>query len=191
MQFAEVVIVLLDATIPFEKQDLTIASLAEREGRAIVIGVNKWDLIEARGSKLSEMRESAERLLPQIKGVPVVPVSGRTGFGLDKLLEACFKVAETWNRRLSTSRINRWLSTALDANPPPAVAGRRIKIRYMTQPKARPPTFVVFGNQLAGLPKSYQRYLVNQMRAVLDLPGVPIRLVMRQGDNPYDKNRNR
>ena len=191
VQFAEVVIVLLDATIPFEKQDLTIAALAEREGRAIVIGVNKWDLIEARGSKLSEMRESAERLLPQIKGVAVVPVSGRTGFGLDKLLEASLKVAETWNRRVSTARINRWLSTALDANPPPAVSGRRIKIRYMTQPKARPPTFVLFGNQLNGLPRSYQRYLVNQMREVLDLPGVPIRIVTRQGDNPYDKNKNR
>jgi GTP-binding protein len=191
VQFAEVVIVLLDATIPFEKQDLTIAALAEREGRAIVIGVNKWDLIEARGSKLSEMRESAERLLPQIKGVPVVPVSGRTGFGLDKLLEASFKVAETWNRRVSTSRINRFLASAIETNPPPAVSGRRIKIRYMTQPKARPPTFVLFGNQLNGLPRSYQRYLVNQMRETLDLPGVPIRLVTRQGDNPYDKNKNR
>ena len=191
VQFAEVVIVLLDATIPFEKQDLTIAALAEREGRAIVIGVNKWDLIEARGSKLSEMHESAARLLPQIKGVPVVPVSGRTGFGLDKLLEASFRVAETWNRRLSTARLNRWLSATLDTNPPPAVSGRRIKIRYMTQAKARPPTFVLFGNQLTGLPRSYQRYLVNGLREAMDLPGIPIRMVMRQGDNPYDKNRRR
>ena len=191
VQFAEVVVVLLDATIPFEKQDLTIAALAEREGRAIVIGVNKWDLIEARGSKLSEMHESASRLLPQMKGVPVVPVSGRTGFGLDKLLEASFRVAETWNRRLSTARLNRWLSATLDANPPPAVSGRRIKIRYMTQAKARPPTFVLFGNQLTGLPRSYQRYLVNGLREAMDLPGVPIRIVMRQGDNPYDKNRKR
>ncbi len=191
VQFAEVVIVLLDATIPFEKQDLTIAALAEREGRAIVIGVNKWDLIEARGSKLSEMRESAERLLPQIRGVPVVPVSGRTGFGLDRLLEASFRVAETWNRRLSTARLNRWLGGALDANPPPAVSGRRIKIRYMTQAKARPPTFVLFGNQLVALPKSYQRYLVNGLRETMELPGVPIRMVMRQGENPYDKNRKR
>ena len=191
VQFAEVVIVLLDATIPFEKQDLTIAALAEREGRAIVIGVNKWDLIEARGSKLSEMHESAARLLPQIKGVPVVPVSGRTGFGLDKLLEASFRVAETWNRRLSTARLNRWLSATLDANPPPAVSGRRIKIRYMTQAKARPPTFVLFGNQLSGLPRSYQRYLVNGLREAMDLPGIPIRLILRQGDNPYDKNRKR
>ncbi len=191
VQFAEVVIVLLDATIPFEKQDLTIAALAEREGRAIVIGVNKWDLIEARGSKLSEMRESAERLLPQIKGVPVVPLSGRTGFGLDKLLEASLRVAEIWNRRLSTARLNRWLSAAIDANPPPAVSGRRIKIRYMTQAKARPPTFVLFGNQLVALPRSYQRYLVNGLRAATDLPGVPIRLVMRQGENPFDKNKRR
>ncbi len=191
VKFAEVVIVLLDATIPFEKQDLTIADLAEREGRAIVIGVNKWDLIEARGSKLSEMREAAERLLPQIRGAPVVPVSGQTGFGIDKLLEAAFRVAETWNRRLSTSRLNRWLENAIDANPPPAVSGRRIKIRYMTQAKARPPTFVLFGNQLVALPKSYQRYLVNGLREAMDLPGVPIRMIMRQGENPYDKNRKR
>ena len=191
VQFAEVVIVLLDATIPFEKQDLTIAALAEREGRAVVIGVNKWDLIEARGAKLNEMRESAERLLPQIRGAPVVPVSGQTGFGLDKLLEAAWGAAETWNRRLSTARLNRWLAGAIDANPPPAVSGRRIKIRYMTQAKARPPTFILFGNQLAVLPTSYQRYLVNGLRQTMDLPGVPIRMVMRQGDNPYDKNRRR
>ncbi len=191
VQFAEVVIVLLDATIPFEKQDLTIAALAEREGRAVVIGVNKWDLIEARGAKLSEMRESAGRLLPQIRGAPVVPVSGQTGFGLDKLLEAAWGAAETWNRRLSTARLNRWLAGAIDANPPPAVSGRRIKIRYMTQAKARPPTFILFGNQLAGLPTSYQRYLVNGLRQTMDLPGVPIRMVMRQGENPYDKGRRR
>ena len=191
VQFAEVVIVLLDATIPFEKQDLTIAALAEREGRAVVIGVNKWDLIEARGAKLNEMRESAGRLLPQIRGAPVVPVSGQTGFGLDKLLEAAWGAAETWNRRLSTARLNRWLAGAVEANPPPAVSGRRIKIRYMTQAKARPPTFILFGNQLTMLPTSYQRYLVNGLRQTMDLPGVPIRMVMRQGENPYDKTRRR
>ena len=191
VKFAEVVVVLLDATIPFEKQDLTIADLAEREGRAVVIGVNKWDLVEARGSTLSSLREEAERLLPQLKGAPLVPVSGRTGFGLDKLLEACFRMAEVWNRRLSTARLNRWLGAALEANPPPAVSGRRIKIRYMTQAKARPPTFVLFGNQLAGLPKSYTRYLVNGLRETMDLPGVPIRVVLRQGENPYDKGKPR
>ena len=191
VKFAEVVVVLLDATIPFEKQDLTIADLAEREGRAVVIGVNKWDLVEARGSKLSELREEAERLLPQLRGAPLVPVSARSGFGLDKLLEACFRIAETWNRRLSTARLNRWLGATIDANPPPAVSGRRIKIRYMTQAKARPPTFVLFGNQLVGLPKSYTRYLVNGLRETMDLPGVPIRMLLRQGENPYDKGKGR
>ncbi len=188
-KFAEVVIVLLDATIPFEKQDLTIADLIEREGRGLVIGLNKWDLIEARGSRLSELREDANRLLPQLKGMPVVPVSGLNGQGLDKLLEAVVKVHEVWNKRISTGKLNRWLTATVDATPPPAVSGRRIKLRYMTQPKARPPSFVMFGNQLRDLPTSYQRFLVNGLRESFDLPGVPIRLSMRQGDNPYDKRK--
>ncbi len=189
VKFAEVVVVLLDATIPFEKQDLTIASLTEREGRAIVIGLNKWDLIEAKGSRLSALREDADRLLPQVRGMPVVPLSGLTGFNLDKLMEATVRVHAIWNRRIATSRLNRWLETVLEQNPPPAVSGRRIKIRYMTQAKARPPTFILFGNQLAGLPGSYSRFLVNGLRETFDLPGVPIRLILRQGDNPYDKRR--
>ncbi len=187
VKFAEVVVVLLDSTIPFEKQDLTIADLTEREGRAIVIGLNKWDLIEARGSVLSELRAEADRLLPQIKGMPVVPVSGLTGFGTDKLMEAVVRVHATWNRRISTARLNRWLGAALERNPPPAVSGRRIKIRYMTQPKARPPTFILFGNQLVSLPSSYSRFLVNGLREAFDLPGVPIRLIFRQTENPYGR----
>lgn len=187
VQFAEVVVLLLDATIALEKQDLTIADLVEREGRALVVGLNKWDLIETRGATLSHLREEAERLLPQLRGMPVVPVAGLTDFNLDKLLEAVVRVHETWNRRISTARLNRWLTGALDANPPPAVSGRRIKIRYLTQAKSRPPTFVVFGNQLAALPKSYSRYLVNGLRDTFGLPGVPIRLILRQGENPYDR----
>ena len=188
-RFAEIVIVLLDATIPFEKQDLTIVDLVEREGRGLVIGLNKWDLIEARGARLSELRLEADRLLPQVKGTPVVPVSGLTGQGVDKLVEAAIKVHETWNRRIATGKLNRWLAATLETTPPPAVSGRRIKIRYMTQPKARPPTFVLFGNQLQDLPTSYQRFLANGLREAFDLPGVPIRLQLRQTDNPFDKAR--
>jgi GTPase len=185
VRFAEVVVVLLDATIPFEKQDLTITDLAAREGRALVIGVNKWDLIAEKGPKLIELREEAERLLPQVRGVPVVPVSGATGQGLDALIEAILRVHEVWNRRISTGRLNRWLEGVLEQTPPPAVSGRRIKIRYMTQPKARPPYFVVFGNQLDELPESYQRFLTNGLRQTFGLLGTPIRLQLKQGDNPY------
>jgi GTP-binding protein len=185
VRFAEVVVVLLDATIPFEKQDLTITDLAAREGRAVVIGVNKWDLIADKPAKIVELREEAERLLPQVRGAPVVPVSGATGQGLDALMEAILHVHEVWNRRISTARLNRWLEGVLDQTPPPAVAGRRIKIRYMTQPKARPPTFVVFGNQLDQLAESYQRFLINNLRQSFNLPGVPIRITLKQGENPY------
>ena len=188
-RFAEVVIVLLDATIPFEKQDLTIVDLIEREGRGLVIGLNKWDLVESRGARLSELREKADRLLPQVQGTPVVPVSGLTGQGLDKLLEAVVHVHQVWNKRISTGKLNRWLTATVDATPPPAVSGRRIKLRYITQPKARPPSFVLFGNQLKELPTSYQRFLTHGLRETFDLPGVPIRLSLRQGDNPYDKRK--
>lgn len=186
VKFAEVVVVLLDATIPFEKQDLTIADLCEREGRALVIGLNKWDLIEKRGATLSVLKEETERLLPQIKGVPVVPLSGLSGQGIDRLMEAVLKVHAVWNQRVPTARINRWLEGVLAHHPPPAVSGRRIKLRYMTQAKARPPSFVLFGNQLDALPESYKRYLVNSMRETFDLPGVPIRLTMRTSENPFE-----
>jgi GTPase len=185
VRFAEVVVILLDATIPFEKQDLTITDLAAREGRALVIGVNKWDLIADKGPKLIELREEAARLLPQVRGVPVVPVSGATGQGLDDLMDAVLRVHEVWNRRISTAKLNRWLETVLDHQPPPAVAGRRIKIRYMTQPKARPPHFVLFGNQLDELAESYQRFLTNGLRETFSLYGTPIRITLKQGENPY------
>jgi GTPase len=190
-KFAEVVVLLLDAAIPFEKQDLTLADLVEREGRALVIGLNKWDLIEAKGAKLSELREEAARLLPQVKGAPVVPVSGATGQGIEHLMDAVFHVHEIWNKRISTGRLNRWLEAAIEQTPPPAVAGRRIKIRYMTQLRARPPYFVIFGNQLEALPASYERFLVNGLRQAFDLPGVPIRISKKTSDNPYAGKRSR
>jgi GTP-binding protein len=189
VRFAEVVVVLLDATIPFEKQDLSIVDLVEQEGRALVIGLNKWDLVADQQGLLSELKEKATRLLPQVKGAPVVPLSGLAGSGIDPLMKAVFQVYETWNRRISTAKLNQWLQEAIDANPPPAVSGRRIKIRYMTQVKSRPPHFAIFGNQLDALPKSYTRYLVNNIRAAFDLPGIPIRVSLRMGQNPYDKER--
>jgi GTPase len=187
VRFAEVVVVLLDATIPFEKQDLSIVDLIEQEGRAIVIGLNKWDLVADKPGLLKELREKATRLLPQVRGAPLVPISGLAGEGLGRLMQAVVGADEVWNRRIATARLNQWLEGALAANPPPAVSGRRIKIRYMTQAKARPPTFAIFGNQLDALPKSYTRYLVNALREAFDLPGVPIRMSLRTGKNPFDK----
>jgi GTPase len=190
-KFAEVVVLLLDAGVPFEKQDLTLADLAEREGRALVIGLNKWDLIAAKGTTLPELRAEAVRLLPQVKGAPVMPVSGATGEGVERLIEAIFRVHEIWNKRISTARLNRWLTATLEQTPPPAVAGRRIKIRYMTQLRARPPYFILFGNQLDALPASYQRFLANGLRQAFDLPGVPIRISKKTSDNPYAGKRSR
>ncbi|HEX2510430.1 MAG TPA: ribosome biogenesis GTPase Der, partial [Microvirga sp.] len=189
VRFAEVVVVLLDATIPFEKQDLSIVDLVEQEGRALVIGLNKWDLVADQPGLLKELREKATRLLPQVRGVPIVPLSGLAGSGIDSLMKAVVDAYGVWNRRIPTAKLNQWLEGALEANPPPAVSGRRIKIRYMTQVKARPPHFAVFGNQLDALPKSYARYLVNGLREAFDLPGVPIRISLRMGQNPFDKRR--
>jgi GTP-binding protein len=187
VRFAEVVVVLLDATIPFEKQDLTIIDLVESEGRAVVIGLNKWDLVADQPGLLKQLREDCTRLLPQVRGVSVVPLSGLAGEGLDKLMQAVVQAAEVWDKRISTSRINDWLNEATSRNPPPAVSGRRIKIRYATQVKSRPPHFALFGNQLNALPKSYTRYLVNGLREAFELPGTPIRLSLRTSQNPFDK----
>jgi GTP-binding protein len=189
VRFAEVVVILLDATIPFEKQDLSIVDLVEQEGRALVIGINKWDLVADQPGLLKDLKEKATRLLPQVRGAPVVPLSGLAGSGIDPLMKAILQVYETWNRRISTAKLNQWLGEATGANPPPAVSGRRIKIRYMTQVKSRPPHFAVFGNQLDALPKSYSRYLVNGLREAFELPGTPIRISLRTGQNPYDKER--
>ncbi|WP_442881207.1 ribosome biogenesis GTPase Der [Bosea sp. (in: a-proteobacteria)] len=187
IRFAEVVVVLLDSTIPFEKQDLTLVDLTEREGRCVVIGLNKWDLVADKAGLLAELKEKANHLLAQVRGVEIVPLSGLAGEGIDRLMQAVFRSYDVWNRRVSTARINRWLEGVLSAHPPPAVAGRRIKIRYMTQAKARPPTFALFGNQLDHLPVSYTRYLVNNLREAFELPGTPIRLHTRGGANPFDK----
>jgi GTP-binding protein len=188
IKFAEVVVVLLDATIPFEKQDLQIVDLIVREGRALVIGINKWDLVEDRAAKLKELREEADRLLPQVRGVQLVTLSGINGQGLDRLMDACVRAYDLWNTRISTGRLNRWLTGLLEHHPPPAVSGRRLKIRYMTQAKTRPPMFVLFGSRPEAMPESYLRYLVNGLRETFEMPGVPIRIQMRSGgDNPYDK----
>ncbi|MCJ2104230.1 ribosome biogenesis GTPase Der [Methylobacterium sp. E-041] len=187
VRFAEVVVVLLDATIPFEKQDLTIVDLVESEGRSLVIGLNKWDLVADQPGLLKSLREDCTRLLPQVRGVAVVPLSGLAGDGVDKLMQAVVQAAEVWDTRISTSRINDWLSEATQRNPPPAVSGRRIKIRYATQVKSRPPHFALFGNQLNAMPKSYTRYLTNSLREAFALPGTPIRLSLRTSSNPFDK----
>ncbi|CAM3941495.1 ribosome biogenesis GTPase Der [Paracoccus yeei] len=187
VRFAEVVVVLLDVGIPFEQQDLRIADFAESEGRAVVIAANKWDLEDDKPHKLNELREAFERLLPQLKGAPLVTVSARTGKGLDRLHNAILKAHEVWNRRVPTARLNQWLGAMTEAHPPPAPGGRRIRLRYMTQVKTRPPAFVVMATHVDKLPDSYQRYLVNGLRADFDMPGTPIRLTFRdQGTkNPY------
>ncbi|WP_420555504.1 ribosome biogenesis GTPase Der [Roseovarius sp.] len=187
VKFAEVVVVLLDAAIPFEQQDLRIADLAEREGRAVVVAVNKWDIEDDKQGKLRDLREAFERLLPQLRGAPLVTVSAKTGKGLDRLHAAVEKAYDVWNRRVSTARLNRWLTGVLEAHPPPAPGGRRIKLRYMTQAKTRPPGFVVMCSHPDKMPASYSRYLVNGLREDFDMPGTPIRLTLRsQSDkNPY------
>ncbi|MFK7753927.1 MAG: ribosome biogenesis GTPase Der [Sedimentitalea sp.] len=187
VKFAEVVVVLLDAAIPFEQQDLRIADLAEREGRAVVVAVNKWDIEDDKQNKLRDLRESFERLLPQLRGAPLVTVSAKTGRGLDRLHDAILRAYDIWNRRVTTAQLNRWLTGMLEAHPPPAPGGRRIKLRYMTQAKTRPPGFVVMCSHPDKMPASYSRYLVNGLRLDFDMPGSPIRLVLRsQNDqNPF------
>jgi GTP-binding protein len=185
IRFAEVVIVLIDAQTPFEEQDIRIADLVEREGRAIVIAVNKWDLVEAEAGALARLRGAVDRLLPQIKGVPVVVLSAKNGRGIDKLMEAVLQAHEVWNRRAPTAALNRFLTQAISANPPPAASGRRLRLDYMTQPKARPPTFVLFSSRPHALPETYRRYLINGLREQFALPGTPIRLTMRAKANPY------
>ncbi|HCB52612.1 MAG: ribosome biogenesis GTPase Der [Paracoccaceae bacterium] len=187
VRFAEVVVVLLDVDIPFEQQDLRIADFAETEGRAVVIAVNKWDLEVDKQDKLTALREMFERLLPQLRGAPMVTVSAKTGKGLDRLHAAIVKAHDVWNRRVSTARLNTWLGAMVEAHPPPAPGGRRIKLRYMTQVKTRPPGFIVMCSNPDGMPESYKRYLVNGLREHFDMPGTPIRLTMRsQGEkNPF------
>ncbi|MEL7276992.1 MAG: ribosome biogenesis GTPase Der [Pseudomonadota bacterium] len=191
VRFAEVIVVLLDASIPFEQQDLRIADLAEREGRAVVFAANKWDVEENRQEKLKAMKEQLARLLPQLSGAPLVTVSALTGRGLDRLREAILQMHEVWNRRITTAKLNDWLIEQVQQHPPPAPGGRRIKLRYMTQVKTRPPSFVAFCSTPEALPTSYSRFLVNGLRRDFDLPGVPIRLALRKQDNPYADRKQR
>jgi GTP-binding protein len=189
IRFAEVVVLLVDAAQPFEEQDLRIASLVAEEGRALVLGVNKWDLQPQAPGAVKRLRGEADHWLPQMKGMPVVTVSGLTGEGLDRLMDTVVEIRAVWERRVPTAALNRFLGAAIESFAPPAAAGRAIKLRYMTQAKARPPSFVLFGTRTGALPESYTRYLVNALRERFKLPGVPIRLALRETENPFAKRR--
>ena len=186
VRFAETVIIVFDATIPFEKQDLHIVDFVIREGRAAVLAFNKWDLIEDRQAVLADLREKTERLLPQVRGIRAVTVSGQTGEGLDRLMQAVVETDKIWNKRISTAKLNRWLEFQTQGHPPPAVSGRRIKLKYMTQIKARPPGFIISSSRPEALPESYTRYLINGLRQDFGLHGVPIRISYRGTVNPYE-----
>jgi len=191
VRFAEVVIVLIDAEAPFEEQDIRIADLVEREGRALVIAVNKWDLIEPEPGALSRLRAEVDRLLPQIKGVALAVLSAKTGQGLDRLIQAVVDAYAVWNKRIPTAALNRFLAKATASHPPQALRGRRLRLDYMTQPKARPPTFVLFASRASALPETYRRYLINGLRDNFALPGTPVRLTLRTKANPYAARRRR
>jgi GTP-binding protein len=186
IRFAEVVVLLLDAERPFEDQDLRIADLVVREGRALVVAVNKSDLVPRRAGALSKLREEVDHWLPQVRGVPAVMISGLRGDGLDRVMQAVLQAHDVWNRRVSTGALNRWLQSVTSEHAPPAVSGRRIKLNYMTQAKARPPSFVLFLSRADALPEDYRRYLVNGLRDAFDLLGTPIRLTLREKENPFD-----
>ena len=185
VRFADCVILVMDAKEALEKQDLAIADLIGREGRAIVLVANKWDAVKNPQTARKELRERIDRLLPQITGTQIVGLSALTGEGMDRLMPAVIEADRIWNTRVSTAGLNRFLEDALARHPPPAVRGRRIRIRYMTQAKARPPTFVLFGNQLSALPEDYLRYLTNGLRTAFGLTGTPIRIILRSSKNPY------
>ena len=185
IRFAECVIVVVDATAPFEKQDLTIVDMVAKEGRAIVFALNKWDQIEAPAGAITALKKHLDHLLPQIAGAPLVGISALTGEGIDRILPAVLEADAAWNTRVPTAQLNRFLADALERHPPPAIRGRRVRIRYMTQAKSRPPTFALFGTQLDHLPEAYQRYLQNELRKAFNLQGVPLRFSLRTSTNPY------
>lgn len=185
IRFAETVVLVTDALQPLERQDLTIARLVEEEGRALVLALNKWDVVEQPAALLKDLRARISTSLPQLHGVATVPVSALTGFGLDELMRAVSAAGETWNRRIATADLNRWLAEIQQKHPPPLVAGRRLRLRYVTQVNTRPPTFALFASKPSELPASYRRYLVNALRRDFDLPGTPIRMMLRKGKNPY------
>ncbi|HSR56225.1 MAG TPA: ribosome biogenesis GTPase Der, partial [Alphaproteobacteria bacterium] len=177
----------LDATVMLERQDLAIARNVVEEGRALVIAANKWDLVEDPDAAIARLRDRLEASLPQIKGVETVTISALTGHNLDRLMKAVIRSHEQWNRRLPTGALNRWLEEVLLRHPPPAVSGRRLRLRYITQAKARPPTFILFASRPGQIPQSYLRYLENALRESFGLFGVPLRLIPRGGRNPYAK----
>lgn len=185
IRFAEAVILIIDATMPFEKQDLSIASRVVEEGRGLILALNKWDLVENKPEVLRKMQDTLETQLTQVRGIPCIPISATRGKNLERLMDAVIEIYETWNRRLSTGQLNRWLEYATSRHPAPAVAGRRIRLKYMTQVKSRPPTFAVFASKANELPESYVRYLINSLREDFKLLGTPIRIYVRSGDNPY------
>ena len=191
VRFAEVVVLMMDTQNKFEEQDLRIADLIEREGRAIVIAVNKWDLVEGKAGAISALRRDADHWLPQVKGVPIVAVSGLMGEGIDRLMSAIQEAYAVWNRRVPTSALNRWFEQAIQTNPPPAVSGRRLKLNYITQTKARPPSLVLFCSRADAVPQSYLRYLTNSLRSTFDLPGTPVRITLREKANPFAHKRKR
>ena len=185
VQFAEVVVIVFDATIAFDRQDLSIVDMVSQEGRAPVIAFNKWDLVEDKQRVLEDLREKTARLVPQLRGLRTVTLSGQTGRGVDRLMEAVLDAHRTWNKHVATAQLNRWLDGVQAHHPPPAVGGRRLKLKYMTQFKTRPPRFAVMCSQPQALPRAYERYLLNELRAAFDFPGVPLRLHLRKGSNPY------
>jgi GTP-binding protein len=189
IRYAEVVVLLMDARRPFEEQDLRIADLVEREGRALVIGMGMWDIAERKPGTLSRLRAEADRRLAQLKGVQVVGVSGLTGEGLERLMQAVLEAHAVWNTRVPTAALNRFLQQALVDNPPPAVSGRPLKLNYLTQPKSRPPSFVLFGTRADAVPDAYLRYLVNGLRETFALPGTPVRITLREKKNPFAPKR--
>jgi GTP-binding protein len=182
---AEVVVLVLDALLGLEEQDIRIARLAEREGRAVVIALNKWDAVEDRAATRNRLADTLETSLNQLRGIEVVPISAATGAGVDKLMPAIRRTHERWNRRIGTGALNRWFSAMLERHQLPLVEGRRLKLRYITMPKARPPTLTIFGTRAEQLPPEYQRYLLNGFREEFDMPGVPVRLQLRGTENPY------
>ncbi|KQY44275.1 MULTISPECIES: ribosome biogenesis GTPase Der [Rhizobium/Agrobacterium group] len=189
IRFAESVVIVFDATIPFEKQDLQLVDLVAREGRAAILAFNKWDLVEDTQALLADLREKTERLLPQVRGIRAVPISGQTGYGLDKLMQSIIDTDKTWNRRISTAKLNKWLESQQIQHPPPAVSGRRLKLKYMTQVKARPPGFMISCTRPESVPESYIRYLTNGLRADFEMPGVPIRIHLRASENPFENRK--
>ncbi len=186
VRFAEVVVLLVDATSPFDKQDIQLADLIEREGRALVVGINKWDLKVDRQEVRQTINDALLRALPKLRGVPVVMLSAETGRGVDKLMPAVQRQYEIWNARIGTAKLNKWLGATIDRHPPPADKGRPVRLRYITQAKARPPTFVTFSSRGHAVPESYQRYLANNLRETFALDGVPLRIFVRKGKNPYE-----